>query len=43
LVELSQGYPSDYTDAELDDFEEEVAPYARILTDKMQESNGEGH
>ena len=39
LDELSQGYPADYTDAELDAIEEEVAPFARALTDKMQEEN----
>ena len=42
LGELGQGYSADYTDAELDEILEEVAPFTRILTDKMQENNGEG-
>ena len=39
LEELSKGYPGDYANAELDAFEEETAPFARSLTDKMLEDN----
>jgi hypothetical protein len=43
LDELSQGYLADYTDAELDAIEQEVARFARALTDRMQEDDDEGH
>ncbi|XP_039776483.1 uncharacterized protein LOC120644017 [Panicum virgatum] len=41
LEELSKGYPVDYTDAELDAIEEEVAPFAQVLSDKMQAGDEE--
>ena len=37
LDELSQGFPVGYTDAELDEIEGEVMPFARTLVEKMQE------
>jgi len=37
LDELSQGFPVGYTDAELDEIEGEVMPFARTLAEKMQE------
>ncbi|KAG2561805.1 hypothetical protein PVAP13_8KG224303, partial [Panicum virgatum] len=36
LRELSQGFPSGYTDAKLDAIEEEVAPFIRALSDQME-------
>jgi hypothetical protein len=42
LGELSQGFPADYTDTELDAIDEEVTPFAHTLADKMQEENAEG-
>jgi len=42
LEELIQVYPVDYTDAELDAIEEEVALFAQALTDRMQEDDDEG-
>ena len=37
LDELSQGFPVGYTNAELDEIEGEVMPFARTLAEKMQE------
>ena len=37
LHELSEGLPTDYTDADLDAIEEEVAPFARTLAERMQD------
>lgn len=37
LEELSQGFVPDYEDAELDKIEEEVAPLARTLAEKMED------
>ena len=31
------GFPSNYSDAELDEIEEEVTPFARALAEKMEE------
>ena len=41
LAELSKGYPTDDTDAKLDAIEEEAAPFARTLTDKVLDDDGE--
>ena len=36
LNALSQGFPADYTDEELDGFEREVAPFAAALSEGMR-------
>ncbi|KAG2549180.1 hypothetical protein PVAP13_9KG175926 [Panicum virgatum] len=41
LDELSQGYPTDYTEEELEAFEEEVAPFSQTLADRMQAERDE--
>ncbi|KAG2611694.1 hypothetical protein PVAP13_4KG234905 [Panicum virgatum] len=41
LAELSKGYMADYTDAKLDAIEEEAAPFARTLTDKVLDDDGQ--
>ena len=39
LDALSQGFPAEYTDEELDGFEREAAPFATALSDGMKDDD----